>query len=154
VPEAEGVLMVIVRAAMVVLDFLAGEPTTVRQSPTVTALIVTVAVSLNVVVDVQLTAVWAVVLCTSMVDPVILATLPLAPIPPPPGAEAAPAIGDSPKTREAQIAAAPVATPARRRPREPCDVIVMVFVFLPLEWVIYSLLSASIGARWAARLAG
>lgn len=120
--------MVMVRAAMVVLDFLAGVPTTMRQSPTATALIVSVAVSLNVVVGVQFTAVCAVVLCTSMVVPEMLATLPLVPIPLGAGAEAAPANGDNPRTRDAQTAAAPAATPARRNPRELRDVIVIVFV--------------------------
>ena len=43
------------RAATVVLDFFDGVPVTVRQSPTVTALRVSVAVSENVVLAVQLT---------------------------------------------------------------------------------------------------
>src|ERR1700677_1761954 len=108
--------MVMVRAAMVVFDFFPGVPTTMRQSPTATALIVSVAVSVNVVVGVQLTAVCAVVLCTSMVVPEMVATLPLAPTPRAEGAEAAPANGDSPRTSDAHTAAAPAATPARRNP--------------------------------------
>ena len=50
--------MVMDRAATVVLDFFDGVPVTVRQSPTVTALRVSVAVSENVVLPVQLTEVW------------------------------------------------------------------------------------------------
>jgi hypothetical protein len=50
-------LIVIDRAATVVLDFFDGVPVTVRQSPTATALRVSVAVSENVVLGVQLTAV-------------------------------------------------------------------------------------------------
>jgi hypothetical protein len=57
VPDVVALLMVIDRAATVVLDFFDGVPVTVRQSPTVTALRVSVAVSENVVLPVQLTEV-------------------------------------------------------------------------------------------------
>jgi hypothetical protein len=57
VPDDVAVLIVIDRAATVLLDFLDGVPVTVRQSPTATTLSVSVAVSENVVLAVQLTAV-------------------------------------------------------------------------------------------------
>src|ERR1700677_4293296 len=119
--------MVMVRAAMVVFDFFPGVPTTMRQSPTATALSVSVAVSLKVVVVVQLTAVCAVVLCTSMVVPEMLATLPVAPIPRG-GAGGARPTADSPRRGDAQTRASPAAIPARPSPRELRDVIVIVFV--------------------------
>jgi len=68
------------------------------------------------------------VLCTSIVVPVIVATLPLAELPRPAGAEAAPATGDNPRTSDTQTAAAPAATPVRRSPRKLRDVNPMVFV--------------------------
>jgi hypothetical protein len=147
-------LIVMVRAATVVLDLFAGVPTTIRQSPTATSPIVSVAVSVNVVVGVQLTAVWPVVLCTSMVVPLMAATLPLAVLPRPVGAEAAPAVSDSPRTRHTQTAAPPAATRACRSPPKLRDVVAMVFVVSLVRSTIYSLLSASIGARRAAWLAG
>src|ERR1700679_3832522 len=42
VPELDGLLIVIVRAPIVVLDFLAGVPVAITQSPTATALTVSV----------------------------------------------------------------------------------------------------------------
>jgi hypothetical protein len=57
VPDDVGLLIVMDRAATVVLDFFDGVPVTVRQSPTATAFRVSVAVSENVVLGVQLTAV-------------------------------------------------------------------------------------------------
>jgi hypothetical protein len=95
-PVDEGWLIVIERAVTVVLDFLAGVPVTVRQSPTATADSVSVTLSEKVVDEVHSTVVWPeLVLCTSMVVPEIDATLPLA-TPPDPGDEAAPASLDSP----------------------------------------------------------
>jgi hypothetical protein len=90
--------MVIDRAAMVVLDFFDFVPVTVRQSPTATALTVSVAVSLNVVDAVHDTDVCpALALCTSMVVPAIEATLPLAF---PTCGVAAPATLDNPRTTD------------------------------------------------------
>jgi hypothetical protein len=153
VPVADGLLIVMDRAAMVVLDFLAGVPVTVTQSPAATALMVSVAVALKVVVVVQLTDVCAVVLCTSMDVPLIDATLPLAPVPPGPGA--APATDDSPSTMATDRNAAP-ASPARcpiiRLPRDALTMMLMHSFFVVRA--TYSLLSASMGARLAARLAG
>src|SRR5580658_4167947 len=77
-PEAGGGLTVIDLAVMVVLDFLAGVPVTVRQSPTARELTASVTVWENVVVPVQFTVVWPVVFCTSIEVPEIDATLPLA----------------------------------------------------------------------------
>ena len=96
---------------MVVFDFFEGVPVTVRQSPTAIALTVSVAVSENVVVGVQVTAVCAVVLCTSIVLPVMVATLPLATLPRPVVAGAAPTTDDKPRTSDTQPNAAPVASP-------------------------------------------
>ena len=119
--------MVMDRAATVVLDFFDGVPVTVRQSPTVTALRVSVAVSENVVLPVQLTEVWpSVGLCTSIVVPAIEATLPLAPAPV--GADAAPAPAPIPRTTEVQSAAIPAGTAQRPKRRVVCRVHSMVRV--------------------------
>jgi hypothetical protein len=100
VPDDVAVLIVMDRAATVVLDFFDGVPVTVRQSPTATALRVCVAVSEKVVVAVQLTEVWpSVVLCTSIVVPSMEATLPLAPMLE--GAAAAPALTVAIRTTQA-----------------------------------------------------
>jgi hypothetical protein len=164
-PAVVAVLIVIVRAAMVVFDFLSGDPMTVRQSPTATAPIDSVAVSENVVVGVQFTVVCDVVLCTSIDDPAMEATLPLAPLRGPVGMEAAPATDDSPRTRLAHTSAAPPVATFRRTPRRVRGVLAIVFAvslifFLSCLFHMgqstwdYSLRNASIGARWAARLAG
>jgi hypothetical protein len=95
-PVDKGRLIVIERAVTVVLDFLAGVPVTVRQSPTATSDSVSVTVSEKVVDEVHSTVVWPeLVLWTSIVVPEIEATLPLA-TPPDPVDEAAPASLDNP----------------------------------------------------------
>jgi hypothetical protein len=153
VPDAVGWLIVIERAATVVLDFFDGVPVTVRQSPAATALTVSVAVSENVVVGVQLTDVCpSAALWTSMVVPEIDATLPLAPAPV--GADAAPAVVDRPRTADRQSAATvarALQCPTLRLLRGVRSIDVVLSLII---WVTYSLLSASIGARLAARLAG
>ncbi len=58
VPALFGIDNVMLRAAMVVLDFFDAEPVAVTQSPTVTELTDSVRLLENVVVDVQLTVVW------------------------------------------------------------------------------------------------
>jgi hypothetical protein len=153
VPAVDGLLIVMERAAIVVFDFFDGVPVTVKQSPTATALMVSVAVSENVVVAVQVTAVCAVVLCTSIVLPVMVATLPLVTLP---LAVAAPAADVRASTNDRQPSAAPVAIPILRSLRLLRDALAIVVVVSPVEipCAIYSLLSASIGAKWAARLAG
>jgi hypothetical protein len=101
-PVDEAVVTVMLRAAMVVFDDLEGVPVTVTQSPDVSALTVWLTVCEKAVEDVQLTAVCPLVgLCTSMVEPVMAATLPLAPRVE--GAVAAPAA-------EARVVAATSAT--------------------------------------------
>jgi hypothetical protein len=152
VPDDVGLLIVMDRAATVVLDFFDGVPVTVRQSPTATALTVSVAVSENVVLGVQLTAVCpAVGLCTCIVVPEMEATLPLAPAPV--GAVAAPAAAPIPRTTVVQSAAIPAGTAQRPRRRLWWRVVSMrAFSFVVS--IIYSLRRASMGARWAARLAG
>ncbi|HEY1827858.1 MAG TPA: hypothetical protein VGF87_07545 [Acidimicrobiales bacterium] len=78
-PEAGAGVMVMLRAAIVVLDFFEGVPVTVTQSPAVIALTVSLTVLENVVVPLQLTVVWPVDwFWTSMEDPVMAATEPLA----------------------------------------------------------------------------
>ena len=91
-PVDEGVLRVMLRAAMVVLDDLDGVPVTVTQSPAAKVLTVSVTVLENCVVDVQLTVVCPVLgFCTSMLEPESAATLPLAPWKEVEGVDAAPA---------------------------------------------------------------
>jgi len=64
-------------AAMVVFDFFDGVPVVVTQLPTVMELTASETVLENCVVGVQLTVVWPVAgFCTSMLDPMIAATLP------------------------------------------------------------------------------
>jgi hypothetical protein len=152
VPDVVALLIVMDRAATVVLDFFDGVPVTVRQSPTATALRVSVAVSENVVVGVQLTEVCpSVALCTSIVVPEMEATLPLAPAPG--GAVAAPAAPPMPMTTETQSAAVPAGTAQRPKRRPWCRVVSMRALSFVVS-IIYSLRRASMGARWAARLAG
>jgi hypothetical protein len=153
VPDDVVLLIVMDRAATVVLDFFDGVPVTVRQSPTATALRVSLAVSENVVLAVQLTEVCpSVALCTSIVVPEMEATLPLAPAPG--GAAAAPATPPMPRTSETQSAVIAAGAPQylRLRPIRVVDLIVCS-VSLVVS-IIYSLRSASMGARCAARLAG
>ena len=124
-------------AVMVVLDFLAGVPVTVRQSPTARELTASVTVWENVVVPVQFTVVWPVVFCTSIEVPEIDATLPLAE-PPGGGVVAAPAPPALPTvlTRAAKPSAiAPCRIP---RPRLPAALpmtlfIAMLFSFIALR---------------------
>jgi hypothetical protein len=107
--------MEIVLAAIVVLDDFDGVPVTVRQSPTAIALCVWVAVCENVVVPVQLTVVCPVLaFWTSMDDPVIEATLPLAAPPDPLGGVAAPALAVRPM-RTVMLSRAPPTGPYQRR---------------------------------------
>jgi hypothetical protein len=153
-PLVDGLEIVMERAVMVVLDFFAGVPVTIRQSPTATALSVSVAVSENVVDGVQATDVCAVVLCTSMVLPLMVATLPLATLPRPVAAGAAPAPPDSPRRRDVAASTAPAPIPVVRSVRVLSVAVAIAVVFSFIVCVIYSLLSASIGAKWAARLAG
>jgi hypothetical protein len=80
-PVDEAVVTVMLRAAMVDFDDFAGVPVTVTQSPAVSEFTASVTVCEKVVDAVQLTAVWPVLaFCTSMVEPVMAATLPLAPM--------------------------------------------------------------------------
>ena len=74
-----GVDKVMLRAAMVVFDFFDANPVAVTQSPTATALTDSVTLLENVVVAVQLTVVWPLLgSCTSMLDALSAATLPIA----------------------------------------------------------------------------
>jgi hypothetical protein len=67
------------RAAIVVFDFFDANPVAVTQSPTATALADSVTLFENVVVAVQLTVVWPLLgFCTSMLDALSAATLPMA----------------------------------------------------------------------------
>jgi hypothetical protein len=77
-PDDGAVVMVIERAAMVVLDFLDFVPVTVRQSVLLMELTVSLTTFENVVVAVQPTVVCPLVLCTSMDVPLSDATLPTA----------------------------------------------------------------------------
>jgi len=163
VPDDVAGLIVIDRAATVVLDFFDGVPVTVRQSPTTTALRVCVAVSEKVVEAVQLTEVCpSVAFCTSMVVPEMDATLPLAPAPLGAAAAAALSVVTNIKHALSPATVADVA-PQRAIPLRLRGVLrgvlsgvrhgvhvgvqfISVFVSLVVT-VIYSLRSASIGAR-------
>ena len=80
-PLLFGVVTVMLRAAIVVLDFFDAVPVAVTQSPTLTALTDSVTLLENVVDDVQFTVVWPLLgFCTSMLDAFSAATLPVAPV--------------------------------------------------------------------------
>ena len=80
-PDELAVFTVMVRAAIVVLDFFEGVPLTVTQSPLAIALTASVAVLENVVVVVQFTVVCPeLAFWTSMLDALREATLPVAPV--------------------------------------------------------------------------
>ena len=80
-PDASAGLTVMVRAAIVVLDFLDGVPFTVTQSPAASVLTAWVTVLENVVVVLQFTVVCPeLAFWTSMLDPLREATLPEAPM--------------------------------------------------------------------------
>jgi hypothetical protein len=111
-PDDGTVVMVIERAAIVVLDFLDLVPVTVRQSVLPRELTVSLTVFENVVAPVQLTVVCPLVLCTSMEVPLSAATLPKAD---PKLDVAAPAAGA--KTAMAQSATAVEVVAATHRPR-------------------------------------
>lgn len=158
-PVEEAWLMVIDRAAMVVLDFFDFVPVTVRQSPTATALTVSVAVSLNVVDPVHDTDVCpAVALCTSIVVPAIEATSPLAL---PVGVVAAPATLDNPRTTD-RLNRTVAGAIHLLGPVWVLAVLAMVILFSLIttrstsfdSCSTHSLLRASMGAKLAARLAG
>jgi hypothetical protein len=154
-PDDEGWLIAIERAVTSVLDFVAGAPVTVRQSPTATADSVSVTLSEKVVDEVHSTVVWPeLVLWTSIVVPEIEATLPLA-TPPDPVDEAAPAPLDSPTIIAPKTAMmAPPRFLAAWTSPEPFIKMVVIAESNFLGASTYSLLKASIGAKWAARLAG
>jgi hypothetical protein len=159
-----------------VLDFLAGVPVAVTQSPTATADSVSVTVSENLVDDVQSTVVCPeLVLWTSMVVPEIEATLPLA-TPAVPPDDAAPASLDNPTMTVPKRTAMTALLHLRVKWAAWAELFIEMVVSFgtaltcPMSgrnrdwlWIArsnflgiatYSLLSASIGARWAARLAG
>jgi hypothetical protein len=116
VPLLSGIVTVMLRAAMVVLDFFDADPVAVTQSPTVMALTASVTLFENCVVDVQFTVVCPLLwFWTSMLEPLSAATLPEAPI----GAfaVAAPAAALDPSTPATISAAAPL--PRRRAQLRP-----------------------------------
>jgi hypothetical protein len=154
---------VMLRAAIVVLDFFDADPVAVMQSPTLTALTDSVTLLEKDVVAVQLTVVWPVLgFCTSMLDPLSAATLPMAPI----GAldVAAPAEALDPSIPATTSAEAPdprMHPQSRRGLRRSvgvCMVVLASFMGMcsasedPVS--NYSVRKASIGASEAARLAG
>jgi hypothetical protein len=146
VPAVEGLLIVMERAAIVVFDFFDGVPVTVKQSPTATALSVSVAVSENVVLAVQVTAVCAVVLCTSIVLPVMVATLPLVTLPLA-GAASATDVRANTSDRAPNPAPDAIAIFRSLRVLRGAVAIVVVVSLVVIPGAIYSLLSASIGAK-------
>jgi hypothetical protein len=80
-PLDVGVVTVMDRAAIVVLDFFDAVPVAETQSPTAKELTVSETVLENEVVDVQLTVVWPeLAFCTSMLVALRAATLPEAPL--------------------------------------------------------------------------
>ena len=115
-PDELAVFTVMVRAAIVVLDFFEGVPLTVTQSPLAIALTASVAVLENVVVVLQFTVVcpelefW-----TSMLDALRDATLPVAPVGGLAGVLAAPAAEARAVAASSAVAPAPPRRMKRRR---------------------------------------
>jgi hypothetical protein len=149
-------------AAMVVFDFFDGVPVAVTQLPTVMELTASDTVLENCVVGVQLTVVWPLPgFCTSMLEPMIAATLPDAGMRAFAGA-AAPAADATVVAATSAVAPVPRHRAQPRRRVLPlvgvCIYLFLISVSLPLlvsiERGAYSLRSASIGASAAARLAG
>jgi hypothetical protein len=162
-PVELGVVIVMLRAAMVVFDDFDAVPVAVTQSPAAMELTDSVTVFENAVDAVQLTVVCPLVwLCTSMLDALSAATLPEAAMG---GDVAAPAA--EAKAVASTTAVAPTLM-TRTRPREVrrlLSVSIPVFLFPCLGAPTaapgsvemcgrYSFRNASIGAIAAARLAG
>jgi len=115
VPVELGVVTVRLRAATVVFDFFEADPVAVTQSPTATAPTDSVTVLEKDVVPVQVTVVWPLeALCTSMLEALRAATLPVAP----PGALAG-AAADAGAAMATAVAAAIVPIPRHRAQRPP-----------------------------------
>jgi hypothetical protein len=115
-PDELAAFTVIVRAAIVVLDFLDGVPFTVTQSPAASVLTVWVTVFENVVVVLQFTVVCPeLAFWTSMLDPLREATLPEAPMGALAGVVAAPAAEATAVAASSAVAPVPARRMRRRR---------------------------------------
>jgi hypothetical protein len=133
-PEELAVLTVIVRAAIVVLDFLDGVPLTVTQSPALSALTASVTVLEKAVVVLQFTVVCPeLAFWTSMLDPLSEATLPEAPMGALAGVVAAPAAEATAPAASSAVAPVPARRMKRRRLllRLVSDCIVLIPLSLP-----------------------
>ena len=153
-PVDEGLRTVMLRAAIVVLDDFDGVPVTVTQSPAASELTDSVTVFENCVEVVQLTVVWPVLgFCTSMLDAWSAATLPVAT----PGAFGERRCGSGDRTdrrggHQRRRAGAPGIAPSAG---DSCFGWSVSACGVSLSWFCrYSFRRASMGARWAARLAG
>jgi hypothetical protein len=142
-PVELAVVTLMERAAMVVFELFAGVPVAVIQLPTVMELAASVTVLENCVVDVQLTEVWPVLgFCTSMVVPVMAATLPDAPI----GLAAVAAPPADATAVAATIAVAPVPRHRAQRRRTVLP-LVGVCIWISLICVVVALRSS--GSSWS-----
>ncbi len=114
-PVEVGDVTLIERAAMVVLDFFEAVPVTVTQLPVVSELTDSVTLLENWVVGVQLTVVWPLLaFCTSILETLSAATLPMAPIPGGVAAPAAPAADMTAATATTLVPPAPRSRAQRR----------------------------------------
>jgi hypothetical protein len=128
-PEELAVVTVMVRAAIVVLEVFDAVPLTVTQAPLASELTAWVTVLEKVVVGVQLTVVWPeVALWTSMLAPLMEATLPEAPMF---EGEAAPAVEAT--AVAARSAVTPVPARRIRRRRVPLRLVNDCIVRIPLS---------------------
>jgi hypothetical protein len=115
-PVEDGVKIVMLRAAIVVLDDFDAVPVTLTQSPAARELTASDTVLENWVVPVQLTVVWPVFgACTSMLEVDSAATLPLAPLRMLVGAVAAPAADPTVVAATSAVAPVPIHRAQRRR---------------------------------------
>jgi hypothetical protein len=134
-PVELAVLTVMVRAAMVVLDFLDGVPLTVTQSPAASVLTASVTVLEKVVVVLQFTVVCPeLAFWTSMLEAAREATLPVAPMGAlAGGVVAAPAADATAVAASSAVAPVPARRMKRRRVllRLVSDCIVLIPLSLP-----------------------
>ena len=150
-PVVEVATTEMLRAAMVVFEDFEGVPVTVTQVPAVNEFTASVTDLEKDVVDVQFTVVWPLLgFCTSMVEPDSAATLPVAPMGALAGVVAAPAADaivvavTSATAPSGELGPAPAIGASAGR----CLHVEHSSAFF------YSVRRASMGARWAARLAG
>jgi hypothetical protein len=145
-PVELGVVTVRLRAATVVFDFFEALPVAVTQSPTETAPTDSVTVLEKDVVPVHVTVVWPLeALCTSMLEALRAATLPLAPV----GALAGVAADAAAAMAKAAVAAmAPIPRHRAQRPPLVRRLVGVCMWMFPLLWLWLLVLVLVLWGTW------